>query len=659
MKKTFKKQLILLAVVTVMMILALVMPASAEEETQIPCPGMNGGGHLAYYLKDIVIEPTCTQRGYSKQICTYCNDQVVVEAYKFTEPTGHNYVAAYVDKGDRYERVRTCQNPLCQRGGNDITDQNKPKDEIVNGKDVASDDNGVIKYYRVEYVNKWARPDGKDEANKGAFLDYCYTPSNSQSWVSLYDPTASDAYAKENAYVDKVYTTGKKATLDHTAAAPAYEYVEETAGLTLYVQESADVPAYPTDKPVRNKDLVYGRYNFDGWSEPEIEGNKRVYEAEFTPDENATVSFSFRNYNGAELTASLSVPYGGKVNYGDLVAPVRENDQYNEYKFEGWTFGKSDDAPLATKDLKGDIYAYYNTAVYADFSEKSRQYTVEFMVYDRVISDEKAYIANTANGIECKTSVRDYIAAIDTDCFTIDRDKKYIYKQNADKWIIKKVNGESLLTDVIVSPDNFDLPKSVYVKDSETGVTKEVFFGKNETNTVTIAPTYTSAYVRYNFKVTILPTHFLDEDVYPDNGLFKSDILDKFVIQVTDENGQFITAGTPDKNGDFWFEVPYRDEYLITASLPNGKYYGEHELDLAACVTAGDVERIAQNGIFISPRVTQEWTDGLKSCNCVCHSFLSGIVVRIYNLLYRLFNIKYVCCDDLFIVHGKVLIYTK
>lgn len=670
MKKTFKKQIILLAAVTVMMMLALVMPASAEEEVQIPCPGIPGGGHLEYYLKDIVIEPSCTQRGYSKQICTYCNDEVVVKAYKFTEPTGHNYVTSYVDMGDHYERVRTCQNEVCQRGGNDVTDQNKPKDEIIypNGKDYAKDDDGnIIKYYRAEFVNTWQRKDGKDESNKSAFLEYCYDSSNSQSWVSNYSPVEAEklddeakAAAKKVAYTDKLYTTGKKATLDNTVAAPAYEYVDEAEGLTLYLQENADTPAYPTDKPTRNKDLDYGKYIFDGWVErAETENGKRVFDATFTPDVNYTVSVSFYNHNGAKLSEDISVPYKGEIKYEDLTAPARNSDQYNTYTFDGWSFGKGANAPLATEELTGVITAYFSTGIYAQFIEVPRTYTVDLMVYDKVIDDTKAEVAVSVNGVKCGDEIRSYISQIDSERLEIARDKQYIYEQNSKKWAIKMVNGETVLSNVTVSPDRFDLPDKVVVKDKDTGSRKEVYFGKNDANTIAIAPVYDAYYVNYNFKVSIKGTHFLDEDVYEDNSIFKTDILDKFIIQVTDENGQFIAAGNTDKNGNFYFEAPYRDKMLITASMSNRKYYGEFELNLKACNTKEEVEKIVNNGIFLYPKVTEEWQEGIKSCGCICHSFLSGIVIRIYNILYRLFNMKYVCCDDLFVVHGNVLLYTR
>lgn len=663
MKKTFKKQIILLAVIAVMMMLAFVMPASAEGEAQIPCPGASGGGHLEYYLKDIVIDPTCTQRGYSKQICTYCNDAVVVEAYKFTEPTGHNYVASYVDKGDHYERIRTCQNDMCQRGGNDITDGNKPKDEIAkpNGVETAVYADGenkgkVIKYYRVEYLNTYESPDRDADNHADSFLESCYVAKDSSTWVLNCTHDDGD---QSTVYAPKAYATGKKATLDHLAAAPAYEYVAETEGLALYVQENADAPEYTGDTPKRGKNLTYGKYTFAGWEAPVIEGNKRVYKAAFTPDPNYTVSVSFYNYNGAKLSENTAIPYGRTTKYEDLTTPVRNSDQYKDYKFVGWTFGKGASAPLATDSLSGEITAYFTTGIYAKFEETARTYTLEFMVYDKVIDDTKAEIAVTAAGVKCGDKIRDKLSGIDSSRLEIAKDKKYIYELNNKEWAVKKVNGETVLSDVTVKLDGFDLPEMVVVKDKDTGTRKEVFFGKNDTNVITIAPTYNKYYVNYNFKVSIKPTHFLDEDVYSDNNYLKTDILDKFIIQVTDENGQFIAAGTTDKNGEFWFEAPYRDTLTITASMSNRKYYGEFDLNLKACTTKEEVQKIVDNGIFIYPKVTEEWTEGLKSCSCICHSILSSIVVRIYNVLYRLFNIKYVCCDDLFVVHGNVLLYTK
>ncbi|MBE6775190.1 MAG: hypothetical protein E7543_03260 [Ruminococcaceae bacterium] len=667
MKKTFKKQIILLAVIAVMMIFALVMPASAEEEVQIPCPGIPGGGHLEHYLDDIVIEPSCTQRGYSKQICTYCNDEVVVKAYKFTEPTGHNYKAEYVDMGDHYERVRTCQNEVCQRGGVDVTDQNKPKYEIIypNGKDYAKDDDGnIIKYYRAEFVNTWQRKDGKtiNNAEEKAFLDYCFDPSNSDSWVSNYSEALSadeKAAAKKAAYTDKLYTTGKKATVDNLAAAPAYEYAAEAEGLTLYISEGTEVPEYPKDTPSRNKDLDYGKYTFDGWVErAETENGKRVFDAVFTPVKDYAVTVSFYNYDGEKLSADIAVPYKGEFSYPDLKNPAKSSDQYSNYTFAGWAFGKKSTAPLVADTLKGSIKAYFNTSVYARFTGEPRTYSLEFAVYDKVIDDAKIEVVKSVDGVKCGDEIRSFIADIDTDRLEITRDKKYIYEQNDKVWAIKKVNGHTVLSDVTVKLDSLDLPSKLVIKNKDTGTREEYSFSKNETNTLTLVPVYDQYLVNYTFKVTVRPDRFLDEDVYSDNSM-KTDILDKFIIQVTDENGQYIAAGTTDKNGEFWFETSYRDTLKITASMSNRKYAGEFDLNLYACGTKEEVDNIVKNGIYIFPQVTEEWTEGVKSCGCICHSFLSGIVVRIYNLLYRLFGIKYVCCDDLFVVHGEVLIYSR
>lgn len=658
MKKTFKKQLILFAVITVMMILALVMPASAEDLT--PCPDGGANGHRPENIEVRRIDAICLQSGYTYKWCKACDRRAELPD-DFTDPTGHNFVASYepvTENGEvlYYERVRTCQNPICQREGEDEVTGKKDLPEIKNFREKATEENGeVIRYYRVEYLNTYEAP-ARDAANHAAsYLPYCYIANNASSWVLNCTHEDGDNSA---VYAPKAYTTGKKATVDNAALTPDYEYADSAEGLLLFVRENADAPEYTGETPKRGKNLTYGRYYFKEWQEAEIKDGKRIYHAVFEEDKEVTVTFFFRNYNAGELT-SKTVPYGGTVKYEDLVTPVRENDQYNEYKFEGWSFVRGDDNYIASEALSGDITAYYNGSVYALFSEASRKYDVELMVYNKVISDDTAYVAYTVKDVIGGSSLRDGIAQVNPDCFKIDRDKKNVYEHNAKEWMLKKVNGDEVLAKVIIKPDSFELPESVLVTDSVTGTTKTVKFGKNETNTITIVPTYNSAYVDYSFKITILPTHFLDEDVYPDNNLLKSDILDKFVIQVTDQDGQYIAAGTTDKNGELWIRVPYRDGLLITAGMSNGKYYGEFELDLKACTTAADVERIAANGIFISPKVTQNWTDGLKKCNCICHSFLGGIVVRIYNLLYRLFNIKYVCCDDLFIVHGNVLIYTK
>ena len=47
-------------------------------------------------------------------------------------------------------------------------------------------------------------------------------------------------------------------------------------------------------------------------------------------------------------------------------------------------------------------------------------------------------------------------------------------------------------------------------------------------------------------------------------------------------------------------------------------------------------------------------------CSCIHHNaLLQPIVVRLFNILYSFFNVKYVCCYDMYSTIGPLLDYTK
>ncbi len=645
MKKTFKKQIILFAVIAVMMIFALVMPASAEDS--VACPGMNGGGHLEVYLKDIVLEPTCTQHGYTRTICTYCNDAVVVAAKNFVDPTGHNDEVAYVYNEDSkcYDRVCTCQNDVCVRAGYDPVIGVTIDTESVHRVEKAEG------YYLVEYVNEYESPDKNSPDHAASYLAEHYVANDSSTWVL--NCTYEDAETS-GLYVNKTYTSGEEATVNGAVAAPDAEYVDDNGTLKLYVKDGEEIPAYKGKLPIRGKDLTYGGYDFAGWAFDKIENGTKTYVATFTPDETVTVSGVFYNYNGLVESNGKTIPYGTTICYGELPTPVRESDQVNKYTFLGWTLDKNDKKIYGIKE---EITLYYNTGIFAKFEETKNQYKVEFVdFYGKAFEVDGDYLVK--EGVTCGANLIDDIAGISPEAFDVPRDKKLAYTRDEKTWVIKKVNGKDVVTHAEMNPRSFSLPGSVLVKNTETGVNETIVLGNGET--ITIAPKYNAYVVNYTFKVSIKAALFRDEDVYEDNNIFKSDILDKFIIQVRDQNGVYVVQnGRTNGNGEFWFTSEYRDTLIITASMQNNKYYGEHILDLESCETAADIERIEQNGIVILPAVTQEWLDGLRSCDCICHSILSPIVIRIYNIIYKIFGIEYVCCDDLFIVHGKVLSYAK
>ncbi len=643
MKKTFKKQFILLAVIAVMMTLALVIPAAAAGSA---CPGADGGAHSFEFVEKIVYAPTCTQDGYSiMAYCTECKEIVVGAPYEdeVVEKTGHNYKVYYEEDtvNGGYRRVRECTNPLCQRyeaktGGKD------PVQEIRNSKDIC---NG---YYLVEFENTFASPDQSDPAHSTYFDKEFYVPSSFSTWLAT-------------SYTSKKFEADKKVKVSAEESVPAYEIIAEADGNKLYVKGGEKAPDYNGELPVRNKDKNYGAYGFVSWNTSEdgsgenladmasINANTKFYAIFKGITDRTDVTYTFFNFDGNMLTSRTVAEYGSVAKYGDLNPPTRASDERSWYEFDGWTLGKNGN--VLYNDKTDDIRIYYDASIYAHYKEHKNYYTVKYVNNN---GDELKVGGSplVSENVLYGKSIAEDINTLPDGALDVPRDKKFIYTFE-DQWIIKKVNDYEVAKECTVSSHSFILPKTIYVYD-EDGNTMGII--PSDKDVITLAPKYRRDPVRYTFKVTVITDNFDKNDVY-ENGMTTSALLDKFVIQVTDANGQYVAHGQTDKNGVFYFSAYYSDSLKVTAStINNNKYYGETTLYFA---TLDQIEYYENIGITIAPSVTAEWDEGIKGCTCFCHSAFGGIIVKIYNVLYRLFNIRYVCCDDLFIVHGDILAYTK
>lgn len=120
--------------------------------------------------------------------------------------------------------------------------------------------------------------------------------------------------------------------------------------------------------------------------------------------------------------------------------------------------------------------------------------------------------------------------------------------------------------------------------------------------------------------------------------------------QVLASNGNLAAAGFVDEAGR-----------SVGLALPNGTY--TVKCASASKLQAGEKTFVVNTGGLTVVDVTlvdndQYYDDGTKNCACICHSVISGIWIRILNILYTLFNIRYVCCNDMFATHGDQLKYT-
>lgn len=155
---------------------------------------------------------------------------------------------------------------------------------------------------------------------------------------------------------------------------------------------------------------------------------------------------------------------------------------------------------------------------------------------------------------------------------------------------------------------------------------------------ISLYPIYVKQTIKYTTVITIL-----DGGVGAANASY----------QVIAGNGNLAAAGYTDASG------------RATVKLSNGTY--TIKCASADRLKAGDTTftintaggSTAQTNVTVNLVENSEYyEDAGKKCMCICHSILSPIWIRILNLLYSVFNIRYVCCNDMFAVHGDQLKYT-
>lgn len=650
MKKTLKKQLILLAVITVMMLCALAVPGfAADGEVIQPC--VDGQGHKEANVIVITYAPSCEEYGYDIEYCVYCQETIKDE-HNIVDALGHNYAVSYVADGDSYDRVRTCQRTHCKRADAEID----PSVTVVtpSQKGQYSVVTDAQAYYSVEFVNKFESPVAAQTDHKDYFYGDYYVSGSPSTWLAT-------------SYLTKVYEASLETNDNGAAVAPAYEFIKEGDAVRLYVKDGEVAPVYAgAETPYRYKDLSVGEYKFSGWKAGTNTGadaitSNTVFEAQFASQ---TVNLVYRFWsNGVQLSDAGEVAYGGTVADYDHATPTMAGDAAKRYRFIGWYIGSNRDILYsnltdlsdATKAQHKAIKAwpaqlYHNTELNAAFEAVTNKYTVKFFDY----TGTKEFEAARTEDVVCGKTVEG-INKITSDMVAREKDKQYVYAYSG-QWEIKSIAyGDKVYKAASVKkvdPHNLDLPSKLLVINENN---EYVEVAITDGCTISLVPNYFRNPIQYEITVSIKTVYFEQEDQFPDedSGMIRSDILDDFNIQVTNADGQWIVGGRTDANGDYTFKVNYSEKLYITAKSENGKYEGVHELYLGAAESSKFV-------IGIAPVLSEEWKAGnTHSCSCICHSFLSPIVIRIYNILYRLFGTKYVCCDDLFAAHGSILAYTR
>lgn len=566
-----------------------------------------------------VVAPTCTDRGFTTYACKGCG---MTYRDNFTEALGHDY-------DDGVAVAATCTTPggilyTCQREfeTEKIVDGNKVTTMVPCGHEKFVEDENQPAFGH--NPGEWKYVAHPSEADAYAKERICTNPGCT---FSEYETGAGDehsvdgvnVYYKVNFYNEwvtdtydelldhRIYSNGQDPSADvYTKLSKTYKTVELAS---IYVLKNTEAVYPGKTNPVREKDVDWGGYYFEGWttkgqlpvgkddvSAPldisRITANTDLYALFKCRD--VYYHVRFYNANGKPLTKETTILHGHSAEWPEIFGtPEMPDDVTWKYTFKGWAYDY-------TK-------IYDDVSIVAVYEATAKEYNLEYY-------DENGNLLATevvTNGKKLEN-----VPVISP---TQKEDKKYVYVFTGT-WV--RENGAAINT------DSFAVP-----------------VGANEGDTFKVTAKYSKRQKVYPVKLHIVDPY----DNYAP--------LNNVTVQVMDSKGQLIATGETNADGDVSFGLYY--DTFFTFSAVRGNYYKEGIMSFDEGVEGNVIKKMLGTNDYqgtIQLEVQEDPNAG-KKCGCICHTFLSGIWITFLNLLYKLFGIKHVCCYDMYAVHGDKLAY--
>ena len=605
MKKTLKRAMLVSVV-----IMAFVLMMSFASSAASDC---GTGNHNLIELEGQ--KATCTEPGYTVSYCTLC--ERVVGTTITENALGHDYKGAeyeYEQVGSYYKRGLTCQREDC---GETVYDTHLDENNM----------SAFDRYYLVELVN----------------------------------PFVADTYCADVTYTKVIESHKEEVISKKKDAEYGKWYIKEGETLESYAQGLgyADYEAWMAAVDNENfvqrfKDKAFGAYDLIGWTESKMESglfdeedlvdfaatkvtaNDKIYAA-FEGDPNVNYLVQFMNANGAYFTTQFNVRHGQKAD-DSIFKPVVEDGEVvytggqlvlpetmkSYYEFKGWNY-----------DINN---VYGNVTFTAVYDEFNKVYEYQLKTWD---DDKEEFVISDATATAvCGMSLEYTLPEGKTinDITARPKDRTYLYSWNGN-WMTEDGLGFNSKN---TQPPYGSL--DTRYKDTEGYAP------------IVLTPTYNKNYNLYETTIVIkfANTVQFDNEIYERNRY-----LNNLNVQITDANGQLMTRGTANlvegtDYAEFTCVLYDSTSYTVTVTSERNKYSG-------ATVLSRNYVYAYDAPVYISVALTldEDYVEG-QSCRCICHnSLFKPIWVKILNLLYNLFNVKYVCCDDMYASIGDLLAYVK
>ncbi len=618
MKKTMKKHLSLLLAV-VMLVTSFSFAVSAESV----CVHETSEGDPNYTK---VYNPTCDEQGYTEYYCIKCGKLASTGNYKAA--LGHKYdegvFVPATDAATEYRKEFTCTREYTYNG-------QKVK---CNHSYKETEDGVEVVYYKVDFVN-----------NK----------------------------------VTKEYDS----SIDYTSVATAFT---EKHLYTDYVK-AGEAAVYEGDAPYREKTKEYARYSYIGWTEDgtkeataqnnlsdadcidlsKIEKNLTLYPVfeGLTQDKYGvithTVTFYKYDNNGApaKITNEQEVMHGATPLYsydGTLYnPPAKDEDIVNTYEFAGWSskgYRPYSEKLIANEDIESTPI-YGDVGFYPVYNEIAKNYTLMFydgegktvLKYTAQDGNKQNAVFNINLGKNLLDPAVSYgINALNNDAKALAKpgDENYIYTWSG-KWAILNADGT---TGRVVNLSYFSIYESEYniAIDAEGN---KIYENGELKKVIRLVPVYERTRQLYAVNIEMLIPQGEDSDYYRGGA----------DVHVVANNGQLVASGTTDANGMFRCYLYNQTPFSVTVATSDDKYLGTATItSLQKAYDGSQSDEANMNLCRVQMTLNPEYE---THCQCIHHNaFIQPIWVRILNILYNIFNYKYVCCYDMYSTIGPLLDYT-
>lgn len=596
MKKAMKKYLSLLLAIMMLASTVVINTSAADCNHQIATGDPN------YYE---VVNPTCEEQGYTIYKCIFCGEEISKGDYKaaldhkFTE---EEYRLS--QDGTYYERYNICTR---QYAG----------ERFCNAEIVEKEDGEVVKYYLVEFYHNRITEAYDDE------IDYTDVAATYKAPAKTFS-----CFVKEGT---EAFYEGINIVREKTKEFPRYIHIGWT--------EEADL------EPTRENNLS----EEDTVDITAISKNMKLYPVfeGLLSDTNGvithTVTFHLIDPDTGGFvpgTFPQQVAHGAAPKYSDpesnlYPTPVRNEDVVNTYTFNGFSTKIGGTSGILMDKIESTPI-YGDVAFFPTFTAHPKDYTVEFYKEGgatllQYTKDGEKHDA-VFDGVHLETNLRliDGVNLLNNDKALMEKeaDKEYFYLWTGN-WALMDADGK---TGRAVDISRLEIIEGDYIEiDGE--------------KVIRLVPVYERRRQSYAVDIIMSIPEGEDDDYYRGEA----------DVHVVANNGQLVASGKTDSDGKFRCYLNYQLPFSVTVATADEKYLGETQILFLEKAINPDLEAEI-NKCLVEMQLNPDYE---THCRCIHHvPFIQPIWVRVLNLLYNFFNVKYVCCYDMYSTIGPLLEYT-